>query len=196
MSNLMLDVDQAGELKAAFRRGNWTNAEIKQLCEGETLAQVRKVLLGHAVITVPEHLIDLDADPFVPNGWKVEDHQKGGQFKWDAIKVKLHLSKKQKGGSIEGNKLRKELKGQPVYNANLLDYLLKNPHLIPEEWKGKYVFFWGTIYRSSGGDLCVRCLYWDVGRWCWDFDWLDRGWHDDDPAAVPASSSALLGFFS
>lgn len=36
MSDLMLDVDQAGELKAAFRRGDWTNAEIKRLCEGNS----------------------------------------------------------------------------------------------------------------------------------------------------------------
>ncbi len=50
MSDLMLDVDQAGELKAAFRRGDWTNAEIKRACEGNFLAQVRKVLLGQAQI--------------------------------------------------------------------------------------------------------------------------------------------------
>ena len=29
MSDLMLDVDQAGELKAAFRRGDWTKTEVK-----------------------------------------------------------------------------------------------------------------------------------------------------------------------
>lgn len=50
MSDLMLDVDQAGELKAAFRRGNWSNAEIKRLCEGDVLVQVRQVLIGCAEI--------------------------------------------------------------------------------------------------------------------------------------------------
>ena len=44
MSDLMLDVDQAGELKAAFRRGDWTNAEIKKLCEGDLLARIREYL--------------------------------------------------------------------------------------------------------------------------------------------------------
>ena len=44
-------VDQAGELKAAFRRGDWTNAEIKTLSEGDRLANVRLVLRGDAVIT-------------------------------------------------------------------------------------------------------------------------------------------------
>jgi hypothetical protein len=50
MSDLMLDVDQASELKAAFRRGDWTNSEIKRASEGNFLAQVRKVLLGQAEI--------------------------------------------------------------------------------------------------------------------------------------------------
>src|SRR3989344_5615303 len=50
MSNLMLDVDQAGELKAAFRRGGWSNGQIKMLCEGDILARVRMVLEGTAEI--------------------------------------------------------------------------------------------------------------------------------------------------
>jgi hypothetical protein len=183
----VMSTRQAAELDHAFERNGWTPAEVKQLSSGGLLADFRRVLLGHAVITVPEHLIDLDADPFTPNGWKVEEHQKGGQFKWDASKVALYLSKKQQHGVIEGNKLREELKGKPVYNANLLDYLLKNPHLIPEKWKGKYVFFWGTVYRDSGGSLCVRDLFWGGGGWSWSGRWLDRGWFDDDPAAVPAS---------
>ena len=150
---------------------------------------MNKVQLGDAVITVPEHLIDLDANPFIPyDGCKVEEHQKGGQFRWDASKVALYLSKKQRGSSyIDGNKLRDELKGKPVYNANLLGYLLKKPHLIPEEWKGKFVFFWGTIYRHSGGDLYVRCLYWDGDGWYWGDDWLDGGWRDYYFAACFAS---------
>ena len=137
---------------------------------------------GIAMDTI-EHVIDLDADPFVPNGWKVEEHRKGGQ---NASKVALYLSKGQQGGKvIDGNKLRKELADKSAFNANVLDYLLANPDLIPEEWKGKYVFFWGTVYRHSGGHLCVRCLCWDVGGWIWDGRWLGDHWYGRDPAAVP-----------
>lgn len=82
---------------------------------------------------VPD-VIDCDADPYVPDGWKVEEHQKGGQFKWDASQMQLFLAEGQKNGKrIEGNKLRKELASQPVLNANVLDYMLAHPHLIPEE---------------------------------------------------------------
>ena len=186
----MLDVGQANELKLACRRNDFTPDDLKWLCEGDMLSQIRKLRYGHAVITVPEHLIDLDADPFIPNGWSVEPggHQKGGQFKWDVSKVALHLSKKQQNGKvIGGHQLREELKGQPVYNANLLDYLLKHPHLIPEGWKGKCVFFWGTIYRDSDDGLCVRYLYWDGGRWGWRCSWLGLDFYDDCPAALRAS---------
>ena len=138
--------------------------------------------------TTIEYIIDLDAEPFVPDGWEVEEHRRGGQFKWDTSKVALYLSKGQQNGKgIEGNKLGNELKGKPVYNATFLDYLLANPDLIPEDWKGKLVFFWGTIYRDSDGSLCVRYLCWDGDGWFWDRGWLGYVWRDDDPAAVPAS---------
>jgi hypothetical protein len=184
MSELKLDVGQAGELKAAFRRGDWSNDEIKKLCEGNTLTKVRDVVRGYAEIVTKQHVIDLDANPFVPDGWKVEEHIKGGQFVYDPAKIKPYLSKSQKKGVIGGHDLRKELQGKPVYNANLLDYYLAHPELIPDKWKGKYIFFWGTIYRSSAGDLYVRCLYWDGSQWDWHYNWLDDGWNDGRPAAL------------
>jgi hypothetical protein len=129
-------------------------------------------------------LIDCDAAPFIPDGWSVEEHKKGGFLKFDPTKISLCLSKKQKKGSIEGNDLRKELINQPTLNANVLDYLLAHPELIPEEWKGKYIFFWGTIYRDSGGRLTVRCLYWGGSGWNEVYYWLDDGFSSDDPAAI------------
>ncbi len=79
------------------------------------------------------------------------------------------------------------MKGKKVLNANVLEYLLKNPRAIPEEWKGKYVFFWGTIYRRSDGRLYVRCLVWDGSQWYWSYYWLDIDFNGLNPAAVAAS---------
>lgn len=147
--------------------------------------QLLQVQRGHAVIATVEHLIDCDSDPFVPNGWKVEDHQKGGSLKWDPSKVALYLSARQKKGSIWGNELRKELARKPILNANVLDYLLAHPELIPESWENRQiVFFWGTVYRNSDGGLCVRCLYWRGDSWDWGRDWLDRDWEDGSPAVL------------
>lgn len=143
----------------------------------------------------PDHIIDCDAIPSIPDGWSIlpDDEQLPnrvrGAFIWnkESQKDALHLDKGQKNGKwIEGNKLRKALAKQSVLNANVLDYLLANPHLIPEEWKGKAIFFWGTIYRGRDGRLCVRCLVWGGDGWGWGAHWLDGGWGDGAPAAVSA----------
>ena len=188
-NELMLDVGQANEIKLAARRAGATNADLKLLSEGDTFAKILPVLRGLAEVTITKHIIDLDADPMIPNGWTVEKHTKGGQFKFDPRQVVLYLDKEQQdGGVIVGNKLRQKLEGKGVYNANLLDFYLANPQLIPEEWKGKFIFFWGTIYRDSGGILCVRCLRWGGGGWYWDYSWLGHGFDGDVPAVVSASN--------
>lgn len=147
------------------------------------------------------YIVDCDADATIPPGygWTIERHIKGGQVRLerrgdtlyvDGKKVILQLVKRQtRNGVIQGHELRRELdNGKLVLlNANLLDYLLEHPELIPDAWKGKVVFFWGTIYRRSGGGLYVRCLGWGGGGWDWDSGWLGGGWGSGSPAAVLAS---------
>jgi hypothetical protein len=182
---LMLDVGQANEIKLAARRAGATNADLKRLSEGDVFAQILPVLRGFGEVMIIKHIIDCDAKPFVPDGWKVEEHIKGGQFKWDSSQIEPYLDKSQKNGkSIVGNKLRELLAGKSALNANVLDYLLANTELIPEEWKGKYIFFWGTVYRHSDGRLYVRYLYWHGDGWSWYYYWLGYGFDGNDPAAL------------
>ncbi len=185
---------QASELDFAFERNGWTPADVKKLSAGDMLAQVLPIVRGLGKVEIVRHIIDCDADPFTPEGWKVEEHRKGGQLEWDPTKLQLHLSPNQMGDKvIEGNKLRTELSGKGMLNANLLDYLFAHPNLISEDWKvdgegrTRYIFFWGTIYRHADGSLCVRCLCFDDGRWHWNYYWLDNDFHGDDPAARLAS---------
>jgi hypothetical protein len=157
------------------------------LSEGDMFARILPVIRGLAGVVITKHVIDLDADPFVLNGWTIEEHIESGQLEWSPNVVALYLSPNQQSGRvIKGKTLREELAGRVVFNANLLDFLLANPQLISEDWKDKTVFFWGTIYRDSGGNLYVRYLYWSNGSWRWRYRWLDHGWNDNDPAAVPA----------
>lgn len=201
-TELMLDVGQANELKLAFRKAGWKNTDIKRLCEGDAAERTLLILRGQAELTIISHIIDCDADPVIPQGWNatIEFHQKGGQVKWElkgdkaylnGEEVVLHRVKGQvKGKVIEGHELRKKLTGEKVLNANVLDYLLKHPELIPESWKKDsegntlYIFFWGTIFRNSDGDLHVRYLYFVDGQWLWSSGWLDRVWDVVGPAAV------------
>jgi hypothetical protein len=149
------------------------------------LTDVRQALLGFAEIKPLEHIIDCDANPVIPSGLTIEKHVKGGTLRWVKEQVLLHLSKKQeKGGVIGGHDLRKELENEKVMNACVLDYLEKNQHLIPESWKGKAVFFWGTIYRDANGSLYVRFLCWGVDRFVSRYCYLDFDWSEGNPAAV------------
>jgi hypothetical protein len=191
----ILSSAQAHEIEIAMNRsqnGTWTPELVHLLTKGNQLGQLRQVLLGHASITVIENIIDCDAEPFNPwakDGWTVE-HDKGGQFKWDreAQKDALWLAKGQQNGKwMKGHDLYKEVAKKHPLNANVLDFLLANPHLIPEEWKGKYIPFWGTRYRYRGEDLYVRYLYWNVGRWRWGRCWVGLGFFGLGPAALPAS---------
>ncbi len=167
------------------------------------LTNIRAVMRGTHTIVPVEHAVDCSADPVLPNGWSLEEHQRGSVVKLekmpdglylDGKKIEFYLSRKQKKGNIEGNKLRKELTGKPAVNACVLDYLLEHTELIPEEWKKdengntRYLFFWGTVYRDSGGFLSVRCLYWGGCGWRWVHGWLDSYWNAFGPALLLASS--------
>ena len=139
-----------------------------------------------------KHIINTNKKPLLPKdyeSWKIESHIKNGKV--DLSKIELYLSEKQKTGYIEGNDLLKELEGKNVLNANVLDYLLEHPDLIPSKWKGKHVYFWGTIYRDFDGGLCVRCLVSDGKSWDWRYYWLDDNFFGSfDPAAVAGKSSS------
>ena len=216
--DLMLDVGQANELKMGFRRNGWkTNEEIKRLSEGSLLAGVLSVLNGTAkikpltedatrwvILNETTVVVYLGASPNLPfDGAKVEKHIGEGwaivEKRADGLyinghKVVLHLSKRQKDGKwLKGYELREELTGKPVLNANILDALYQNPHLIPEEWKKdedgnvRYIFFWGTIYRDSNAHLYVCYLCFIDGVWDRLCHWLDYDWRGSYPAALLAS---------
>ena len=150
-------------------------------------------------------VIDCDADPFIPDGWTKVEHKKGGQWEFNPDKIEFYFSKRQQrfyfvegednfstlqerqrfqASFIEGNELRTELVTKPVLNANVLDYLLAHPQIIPVEWKGVSVSFWGTIYCNPSGSLSVRCLAWWGGRWRSNHIWLGNNWRHDNPTAI------------
>lgn len=174
---------QAAELDHSFERNGFCADWIKRLSEGDTLGQVLEVLKGRAEIKPMEYVVDLDADPYLPVGLKVEKHQKMGKFTYDPTKVKLYLSERQKNDKvIDGNDLRQELESLTVANANLLEFYIKNPYLIPKDWERKTMYFWGTIYSCSGR-LCVRYLSQDsYFRWDSNYYWIGGAFRGNDPA--------------
>lgn len=187
------------ELELAMQRaGGWTPELVKKMCGGDFMSQVRDVVAGCVKIIPVNHIIDLDADPFVPKGWQgVEFHKKGGKVKAELRgdhlyindrKMEIYLSERQMGGRVvKGHSLREEVSKRDVLDANVLDYLLAHPQLVAESWKGTRVFFWGTIYRFHDGSLCVRFLFWYGDRCRWSYIWLGDDFCGNSPAAVLAS---------
>jgi len=180
-------------------------AGIKNVLEG--LAKIKPVAEDATrVVTINETtiVVNLTVAPKLPfNGAEVEDHVGEG---WAVVekrpdglyvngrKVVLYLSKRQMNDkSSKGYDLREELTGKPVLNANLLDALADNTHLIPEDWKKdergdiRYIFFWATVYRHSDGYQCVRCLYFSDDEWHRSYIWLGTGFSGGYPAALLAS---------
>ncbi len=144
-----------------------------------------------AAKTKINYLIDLNADPYTPYEWSVIEHRKGGQLKWDPEKILLFLSEKQQDGKvIKGDELYKELSCLPVLNANALDFLLDYSflNLIPVEWKGKTVCFWGTVYRNRfNGMYGVRVLCLRRYSWVWGWLWFEHDFGDCHPAILFAT---------
>jgi len=178
-------IGQMNQVADALETAGYTPDDVTKLrSKLKEIRGFKLVLGGMSEIVAVKHVIDLDADPMVPDYLDVEEHIKGGQRVWNPDEVELYLCDEQREGTIEGNKLRELLKDKHVLNATVLDYLLANPHLIPDEWRGRTVFFWGTIYRDSRGRLYVRYLYWSGDGWYWDCYWLVDYFDDSDPAAL------------
>lgn len=141
-------------------------------------------------------IVDLDAAPMdlERHGYAVVEHKKLGMFKFDPAKIALHASPRGlPGDESSGHALRAELESETVFNASLLDWLLKHRRYIPEGWKKTLVFFWGTIYRRKDGKLYVRGLSWRDGEWREDLIvWIDIDWSSGpDTAAAVAKDGAF-----
>lgn len=50
-------------------------------------------------------------------------------------------------------------------NSATLNYLLKSPRLIPQDWLGKRLYFWGSRYVIPGSAECVAYIVWDGKKW-------------------------------
>ncbi|MCH7492873.1 hypothetical protein IID19_04805 [Patescibacteria group bacterium] len=163
MSDLMLDVDQARELKAAFRRGDWTNALIKRACEGDSLAQFKLVVEGSAEIVHKPHILKrqpFDPEQFLGKGWKI-DEQVGNRTgdNLDAGKIVTNDYLRERASSINGEDRLKRIKAATEdIQLDASDFLAlwKEKDHVTLKWlydtRGiTWLSFWGTILRGPDG---------------------------------------------
>ena len=75
------------------------------------------------------NFIDCDAHPLAPYGLEVDEHLPGGWIKFNPARIGLWFTQNQLGHG-----LYKELENNRILNANVLDWLIANPHHILKEW--------------------------------------------------------------
>lgn len=138
---------------------------------------------GGRVHVVGEHIIDCDAPPSLPKGLTLEYHKKGGKLRWNPRDFKFMFHPEQENGVVAGHRLREWVKNEPIYNANVLDYWLAHPYIIPLECKGKWTYFWNSIFNDPDGKSYVRYLDWDGDRPTSCYCLLDFGFSTNSPAA-------------
>ena len=169
--------------------------QVYVLSRPEGAVLLEKITDAVALVLAPTKAAVVDmATPWIPEAFTLEKNDVEGELSVENIggelyvngrKVVPYLHEKQMGGgSIVGTDLERELKGKPVLGSALLRHLIENPKLVPDSWKGKYLFFWGTKLRPSTGRRCVLCIYWYDEQWQWDYCWLDDGWGGYNPALV------------
>lgn len=176
------------EVVVTGRKAGWGKDEWSKLAHNQKIMrQIADVLNGKAVIKRDGYHIDLSAAPKIPGGFPlvVEEHGEGGMLWWDTDKIHLHQFPEQ--SQFYGTPARDIRQALPhlkpaglvPLNANVLDFLLENQHLIPQEWKKPThtlrgdrrmrVFFFGTVYRNIAtahpDTFEVRYLSWYDNAW-------------------------------
>ncbi|MDO8556974.1 MAG: hypothetical protein Q7R98_00735 [Candidatus Jorgensenbacteria bacterium] len=181
-------VGLAHKLLLTAEEQGYTPELLNNLAEHPTLFHdMLQVQLGHSDIKLLQYIVDCDAPPFVPTGCKVKKHKKNGLFMLEPAKIETQVKLWTPDTvGIDGYKLYKELKNEPVLNVNILDHFLKYKHLIPESWKPKNIFFWGTIYDYQSGHPCVRYLFWNTisAEWGSTHRCFYVNWDAFSPAAL------------
>jgi len=191
MSDLMLDVDQASELKAAFRRAGWTNALIKKLCEGDNPDKARKFLESGCqfVIKGPGALIidrtkPFDPAKFIGAGWEIVEEDKSALklTTIDFSNIRFESGIKEGEQVIDGEEKLKRLKRLGIrLDAKSGQTLYEEKGQVTLRWLyDTYGITWfelsGTVLRGQVGNRCFLDLNrLGGGSWCWSYRWLGRG---------------------
>lgn len=129
------------------------------------------LILSLPIVTLAqkEQVVRIDCSglaPMLDSGWKLaEPSQKNETFEFSLVNVKL-VPCGSRENKVSGEILLKEL-NEKALSSYVLSYLLKNQNLIPTEWQGKTIIFFGTTYwdLSSPPILAVLNMKFFDGAW-------------------------------
>ena len=157
-----------------------------------------KVIVDSPRVINIDRSTPFDLTSFFSDRWTIEeqDERAIALTEIDLTSVMFDSTLEKGEINIKGEEKLKRLKEKTNrirLDAKVFQTLWENQIFIPEKWKeqtsGKitYIFFDGTVLRSSYCNRFVLCLYWLNGKWCWSYYWLSRYWNASYPSAVLAS---------
>lgn len=109
--------------------------------------------------------INANVAPYVPPGFSIEKNIENGYV--NVADIGVYLPERQAKGLVDFKEALDDAQAhdEPLLNAVVLEELLKHPEFIPNKWKGKFIIFAGTLYRTESGNIFVRCLHFRNGAW-------------------------------
>jgi hypothetical protein len=189
-SELILDVEQAGKIKLAAISAGASSADLEKLGKASVFKKILPFLRGEAEVVLKvkdnavasKHIINCDIKPSTSGNYQVMEHRQNGQWEWNSDNVFLYAI--DADIMVEGHDLYDDLINKPCLNACVLDYLLIHPKLIPQDWKGISIDFWGTIYENEQKKFFVRRLFCFLGNWKDKYIYLGDKWDSCKPIAL------------
>jgi len=123
--------------------------------------------------------------------WKIDEQDERSLALTEVNLADIRLEtalKESDNGRVTGEEKLRRLKAMGCIrlDAGVLRAFWENKDLIPESWKGKLVYFDGTILRNSHDIRCALYVYWYDDEWRWGYYFLGGGRIVRNPSAVLA----------
>ncbi len=165
----------AENLADAFFDAGFSSAEVAGISV-DRLKEFKGLLRGYGRIEPVRFNINLGVDPFLPEGWAIQSsrmyssHSSIIYREGDGLYINSRLVR-----CVPTTDKKKSSSPLP---AQVLDYLLAHPYLIPDSWKRMeghtpHIFFEGTVFKHNTGGDVVRGMYHDGERYKPDVIWTD-----------------------
>lgn len=182
------------KLIQALREEGFSMEETLSLAENRfLLRQLRRVIENQQKKTQPVlsevRKIDLSASPYVPPGFELKDHQDQKLLKWNPFwnpgrfwflsSIDLGVDEK-----CTLSDVLMKVDNHHALNANMLDFYLQEPELIPKELKHCETIFPATRYTNCREVSLVRILYCNSGSWDWGWMKIEDKFREDHRIAV------------
>ncbi len=174
---------QLAEIIAQSETGRLTRSIIQRVLENPNC------VFGNAVLAIDRGR-PFDPAKFIGEGWSIVEQDERSLALSEVNIGDIQLVTMLKDGETyvrgEEKLLRLKASGKIRLDAKVFQTFWENNDLIPESWRGKTVFFDGTVLRRPNGDRCVLCLCWNGVKCHWYCYWLEHDWDVRNPSAFLA----------